>query len=81
MALNIKDEAVHDAVRRLSRLTGESQAQAVAVAVRERLARVQQEDLAEGLVTLGRKTAARMTPDTRKLDHGTLLYNDNGLPA
>ena len=38
MALNIKDDSVHEAVKRITLITGESQAQAVATAVRERLA-------------------------------------------
>ncbi|QZT57948.1 MULTISPECIES: type II toxin-antitoxin system VapB family antitoxin [Mycolicibacterium] len=80
MALNIKDEKVHDAVKQLARLTGESQAQAVATAVQERLSRVQQDDLAERLLALGRRTAQRMTSATNDLDHGEMLYDDAGLP-
>jgi antitoxin VapB len=81
MALNIKDPSVHEAVKRLATLAGESQAEAVAVAVHERLARLQQDDLATRLLDIGRKTARRMTPATRRLDHGELLYDDEGLPA
>ena len=40
MALNIKDDSVHEAVKRITRITGESQAQAVATAVRERAGQV-----------------------------------------
>jgi antitoxin VapB len=81
MALNIKDEAVHEAVRQLATLTGESQAQAVATAVRERLARVEQDDLSGRLRAIGRETARRIVPSNRRLDHGELLYDDRGLPA
>lgn len=81
MALNIKDESVHDAVKQLARLTGESQAQAVATAVSERLAKVQQEELAAQLLALGRATARRMTAVTKEVDHGEMLYDDDGLPA
>lgn len=81
MALNIKDPSVHEAVKRIAALTGESQAQAVATAVNERLARLQQDDLAARLLAIGHKTARRMTPATRQLDHAEMLYDDQGLPA
>lgn len=81
MALNIKDPAVHEAVKEIARITGESQAQAVASAVRERLAHLQEDDLAARLLTIGRRTAARMSPETKRLDHGALLYDERGLPA
>ena len=81
MALNIKDDSVHEAVRRIALITGESQAQAVATAVRERLTRLQKDDLAARLLAIGRKTADRMSPEDERLDHGALLYDDRGLPA
>jgi antitoxin VapB len=81
MALNIKDEAVHDVVKRITRITGESQAQAVATAVHERLARLEKDELAGRLLAIGRKTADRMTPEAKRLDHGALLYDDRGLPS
>lgn len=81
MALNIKDESVHEAVKQLAKLTGESQAQAVATAVNDRLARLQQDDLADRLMALGHRTGRRMTAETKKLDHAEMLYDDKGLPA
>jgi antitoxin VapB len=81
MALNIKDAAVHDAVKRIVKITGESQAQAVATAVNERLARLQKDDLAARLLAIGHKTASRMSPATKQLDHAALLYDERGLPA
>ena len=81
MALNIKDAAVHEAVKRIARLTGESQAEAVATAVNERLARLQSDDLAARLLAIGRKTASRMGPEAKRLNHAGLLYDERGLPA
>lgn len=80
MALHITDESVHDAVKQLAKLTGESQAQAVATAVNERLAKLQKDDLAARLTALGRRTGRRMTADTKRLDHAAMLYHDEGLP-
>lgn len=81
MALNIKDETVHNVVKRIARITGESQAQAVAIAVNERLARLEKDELAGRLLAIGRKAAYRMAPDAKRLDHGALLYDDRGLPT
>ena len=79
MALNIKDDAVHEAVKLIAQITGESQAQAVATAVRERLAKLEKDALAARLLAIGEKTANRMTVD--ELDHGALLYDERGLPS
>ena len=81
MAMNIKDESVHDAVRQLAKLTGESQAQAVATAVNDRLAKLQQDGLAARLMALGHRTGQRMSAETKRLDHAEMLYDDKGLPA
>ena len=80
MALNIKDDAVHEAVKRITSITGESQAQAVATAVRERLARLESDELAARLLAIGDRTARRMNTDAKALDHDALLYDDRGLP-
>src|SRR4029077_14675396 len=81
MALNIKDDSVHEAVKRITLITGESQAQAVATAVRERLARLEKDELAARLLAIGHKTASRMSADANAVDHGALLYDDRGLPS
>ena len=81
MAMNITDESVHNAVKQITEITGESQAQAVATAVGERLARLQRDDLASRLLAIGRRTASRMKPETKRLDHGELLYDEQGLPG
>lgn len=81
MALNIKDPAVHNAVKEIASITGESQAQVVAVAVRERLAHLQADAAAARFLDIGRRAAARMTPATKRLDHGALLYDERGMPA
>jgi len=81
MALNIKDPSVHQAVKQIAKLTGESQAQAVATAVNQRLARLISDDLAARLLAIGRKTASRMSPEAKQTDHAALLYDERGLPA
>ena len=81
MALNIKDASVHETVKQIAKLTGESQAEVVAKAVRERLARLQQDDLAARLLAIGHETASRMSPETKAIDHGEMLYGERRLPA
>ena len=81
MALNVKDPATHEAVKQIAALTGESQAQAVTIAVRERLARLQSENLQARLLDIGRRAALRMTDETKRIDHGALLYDEQGLPG
>ena len=81
MALNIKDPAVHEAVKQITKITGESQAQAVATAVSERLARLQRDDLAARLLLIGHKAASRMSSEAKRLDHAAMLYDERGLPV
>ena len=80
MALNINDESVHEVVRRIVRITGESQTQAVATAVRERLDRLQNDQLAERLITIGREAANRSNFEVNRLDDH-FLFDDRGLPT
>ena len=81
MALNIKDASVHETVKRIALITGESQAEVVAKAVDERLVRRQQTALAGRWLAIGHETATRMTPEARQLDHGAMLYDEQGLPS
>ncbi len=83
MSLNIKDEKTHRLVRELARMTGESMTAAVGEAVRERLARVRAvrgAGMAERLLKIGKECAAHLKEPYRSVDHGELLYDENGLP-
>jgi antitoxin VapB len=83
VSLNIKSEETHRMARELAELTGESMTAAITVAVRERLARVQREagkGLAGRLLAIGGDCAPRLVEPYRSVDHGTLLYDERGLP-
>jgi len=83
MSLNIKNEETHRMVRELARLTGESMTAAVNEAVRERLERVRgksKEDMVERILQIGRECASRLKEPYKSIDHGDLLYDENGLP-
>ena len=83
MSLNIKSEEAHRLAHELARLTGESMTAAVTQAMRERLDRVRREravGLADRLLAIGKDCAAHLKEPFRTVDHGDLLYDENGLP-
>ena len=84
MGMNIKNDETHRLVKELACLTGESQTEAVTEAVRERLARLRAQGAGEGLterlLAIGRDCAGRLKKPYRTVDHGDLLYGDDGLP-
>jgi len=85
VSLNIKSDEAHRLSRELAELTGETMTQAVTTAVRERLDRVRRthdstRTAAEALLAIGRDTAPRLTAQVRRIDHGELLYDEQGLP-
>ncbi len=84
MALNIKSGETHRLARELAELTGESMSTAVTIALQERLDRLRQErneGMAERLLAIGREAAPLFKEPYRSVDHGDLLYDENGLPA
>jgi antitoxin VapB len=83
MALNIKNQDTHKLVKELASLTGESMAEAVTKAVRERLDRLRRNrdaGLAARLLQIGRNCAVRIKESAPSGNHGDLLYDDQGLP-
>lgn len=83
VGLNIKNDEAHRLARELAALTGESLTTAVTVAVRERRDRVLETrsgGVAARLLEIGDDCASRLPDSVRALDHGDLLYGDDGLP-
>lgn len=83
MALNIKDPRVHEMVKQIAAITGQSQAAAVESAVEQRLRELLAADRAERILAIGRDAARRMTPEerARMADYDSELYDDEtGLP-
>lgn len=83
MGLNIKNEETHRLAAELAKLTGESMTAAVTEAVRERLERVRRAktlSLTDRLIAIGKDCAAHLKDPFRSVDHGDLLYDENGLP-
>lgn len=80
MGLNIKNEETHRLAQELASLTGESMTSAVTEAVRERLSRVKSKGMAERIMKIAQKCGPRWKEPYRSIDHGDLLYDENGLP-
>lgn len=83
MDLNIKNKDAHRLASQLAKLTGESMTEAVTEALRERLERMNAErgtGLAERLMQIGQDCASRLKAPFRTMDHGELLYDEQGLP-
>jgi antitoxin VapB len=80
--LNIKNPETRRLASELARLTGESVTEAVTAALKERLDRINtpksREGIAEKLLEIGRRAAARPVLDSRHPDD--ILYNEFGLP-
>lgn len=80
MSLNIKNAETYRLVRELADATGESLTDAVTTAVRERLERVRNDFDPDEILELAREMRGRLPDDFFDVDHGDLLYDDEGLP-
>ena len=85
MSLNIKNEETHQLARELAALTGESMTGAITVALKERLERERHERGAEirlqQLRAIRKRCARLLKPGgPSAVEHGDLLYDENGLP-
>ncbi|MBV8793324.1 MAG: type II toxin-antitoxin system VapB family antitoxin [Hyphomicrobiales bacterium] len=85
MSLNIKKPEAHALAEHLAKLTGETLTDAVTVALRERLARLEQkpdfdEALYEKLKAIAAGSRKLMKEPYLSMEHGDLLYDERGLP-
>jgi antitoxin VapB len=80
VSLNIKNEETHRLVQELAAITGESMTTAVTEAVRERLNRVKSKGMADRIMKLAKQSAPLWKEPYKSIDHGDLLYDENGLP-
>lgn len=81
MSLNIKNEEAHRLAREIADLTGESMTSIVTEALREKLGRISGPDAAErmeAMLAIATETSPLLSGVD--LDHGRLLYDEQGLP-
>ena len=84
MSLNIKNDETCRLASDLAQLTGETMTGAITVALRERLARERRqrglETRARKLRSIAERCAKLMGPGPASIEHGDLLYDEQGLP-
>ncbi len=85
MAMNIKSKETHRMAQELAELTGETQTEAVTIAIRERLERLQRresrkKDSPRSCLALARETAPLFPKGFKSTDIDDLLYDEHGLP-
>jgi len=79
--MNIKNAETERLTRELAALTGKSMTAAVTDAVREKLERIRsRKGISEQLLAIGRDIAERLEEPYKSMDHGDILYDENGLP-
>lgn len=86
MSLNIKNPETERLARELAAVTHESVTTAITTAVRERLERLQGRDeerrrrVVDSLMAIAEDAGPRWREPYRSTGHGTLLYDERGLP-
>jgi antitoxin VapB len=81
MGLNIKNPETHRLAEELAGLTGESLTTAVTEALRERLARLKRKGMADRLMEIGGRAAARLSaPGPSMMEIEDLFDEKTGLP-
>ncbi|GAC1679107.1 MAG: type II toxin-antitoxin system VapB family antitoxin [Candidatus Limnocylindrales bacterium] len=84
MALNIKNAETYRLAKELAEQTGASMTSAVTEAIRERLHRIRFEQSREGMAArihaIAAEMRARLPDDFFDIEHGDLLYDEDGLP-
>ena len=85
MSLNIKNPEAHALAARLAKKTGETLTEAVTIALRERLERLERtsevdEQRYQALKALLKDSLSLWRDSLLTVDHGDLLYDERGLP-
>ena len=84
MSLNIKNEQTCRLAGELARLTGETMTGAITVALHERLQREKRRRGADARVrelrAIAERCAGLLGPGPSAVEHGDLLYDEQGLP-
>ncbi|HWK45415.1 MAG TPA: type II toxin-antitoxin system VapB family antitoxin [Stellaceae bacterium] len=81
MSLNIKDPEAHRLARAIAQATGETMTHVVMEALRERHAKLESRKgraSVEEILAIADRVSAHVKGPY--LDHGALLYDENGLP-
>ena len=83
MATTVKNEEMHRLIQDLVRRTGESQDEAVAIAICQRLERIPDgrgKTLRDRLIEISKDSGPRFVEPYKSMNHGDVLYDEDGLP-
>lgn len=84
MSLNIKNQEAYDLASELAQLTGKSMTAVVIQALREQRQQVvssqTQASRTQELMAIAQRCAAHIHRPAAAVDHGEMLYDENGLP-
>ncbi|MCY4068086.1 MAG: type II toxin-antitoxin system VapB family antitoxin [Acidimicrobiaceae bacterium] len=84
MSINIKNQETCQLADELARLTGDTMTGAITVALQERLHRERSErdaqEKVQRILAIGERCAAMMGDGPSAVEHGDLLYDEQGLP-
>ncbi len=78
--LNIKNPEAYRLVKALADATGESMTEAVTVAARERLERIERDFQVAEILEMAKEIRDRLPPGYLDQDFDDLLYDKDGLP-
>lgn len=85
MGLNIKNKEAHELAAKLAKLTGKSMTAVVVDALRTQLKQMrryqEKETRLEELMAIGERCAAHIHHPVTALQHGEILYDENGMPG
>jgi len=78
--INIKSQKARALVDEIVQRTGETVTEAVTAALEKRLRELTREERAERVRELTKGIAARLVEPWKSMDHGEMLYDEDGLP-
>ncbi len=81
MQINIKSDAARALADEITKRTGETITEAVTEALKQRLKRLTLNERLARIDQLTKDISSRMEEPWKSMDHGDLLYDENGMPA
>ena len=81
MQINIKNDEARMLADEITKRTGETITEAVTIALKQRLKKLTLEERLARIDQLTTDISSRLEEPWKSIDHGDLLYDENGMPA
>ena len=81
MQINIKNDEARMLADEITKRTGETITEAVTEALKQRLKKLTLEERLARIDQLTKDISGRLEEPWKSMDHGDLLYDENGMPA